>query len=82
MHETYKREGEKKFCYFVKDYVSVIFIKQKRLLLDGAWEEEEKGIECPRAAKCRKAEHNCLAIHPESGTDPFIPFTNLLRDMW
>jgi hypothetical protein len=82
MHDTYERRVEKKFCYFIKDYADAIIIYHRWMLADGTWQEEEKGIECPRAAKCRRNEHNCQAIHPESGTDPFIPFRNLLADMW
>ena len=82
MHEKYERKTERKFCYFIKDYVEPFFIVHKWMLPDGSWQQEEKSFECPRAHKCREAEHNCCAIHPESGTDPFIPFRNLLADLW
>ncbi len=82
MQETYERRGERKFCYFIKDYVTVILVWRRWMLADDTWQEEEKGVECPNAPTCRRAEHNCRAIHPDSGTDPFVPFTNLLRDLW
>ena len=82
MPENYERRSEKKFCYFIKDYVQATLVVYRWMIADNTWQENEKGIECPNARKCRRAEHNCRAIHPESGTDPFIPFTNLLRDLW
>lgn len=82
MNDDYERRVERKFCYFIKDYVYAVLIMSRWMLADGTWQEEEKDIECPNARKCRRAEHNCKAIHHESGTDPFIPFTNLLRDLW
>jgi hypothetical protein len=82
MNDTYERRGEKRFCYFIKEHVAAIFIYHRWMLGDGTWQEEEKSIECPMAAKCRKAEHNCSAIHPESGIDPFIAPRNLLADLW
>ncbi len=82
MSYTYERKSERKFCYFIKDYVDVVFVVRRHRLEDGTYEVEERGLECPRARKCRKEEHNCCAIHPKRGIDPFIPFTNLLEDMW
>lgn len=82
MFDKYERTTERKFCYFIKDYVHATLIMRRWMIADDSWQEDEKGIECPRARKCRRAEHNCRAIHPETGTDPFIPFTNLLRDLW
>lgn len=82
MAETYERNSERKFCYFIKDYVMAVKVMHRWMLPDGSWAEEEMSIECPNTRKCRRAEHNCIAIHPESGTDPFIPFRNLLADMW
>lgn len=82
MHEEYKRRIEKKLCYFIKDYVEVALVKHRWMLDDGSWQEAEVTIECPRVRKCRRAEHNCRAIHPESGADPFTPFRDLLADMW
>ena len=80
--EKYERISEKKFCYFIKDYVYATLIMHRWMIADDSWQQEEKGIECPNAKKCRRAEHNCKAVHPDGGTDPFIPFTNLLRDLW
>ena len=82
MHETYERKGERKFCYFIKDYTDAVLVIHRWLLADGTWQDAEVGIECPNVRKCRRAEHNCRAIHSETGTDPFIPFRNLLADMW
>jgi hypothetical protein len=82
MHETYERRTVRKFCYFIKDYTDAVLIVNRWMLADGTWQEEEKGFECPNIRKCRKVEHNCIAVHPDSGTDPFIPFRNLLADMW
>ena len=82
MHDTYERRGERKFCYFIKDYTNATVIYSRWMLADGTWQEEEKGIECPRAAKCRREAYNCKAIDSKNGTDPFIPFRNLLADMW
>jgi hypothetical protein len=83
MSETYERKSERKFCYFTKDYVFVVVITHRWQQIDGkSWGEEEMGFECPNARKCRRAEHNCICIHPKTGTDPFIPFRNLLADMW
>jgi hypothetical protein len=82
MTERYERKAERKFCYFIKGYVEPVFNVHRWMLADGSWQQEEKGFECPRARRCRKDEHNCIAIHPESGTDPFIPFRDLLADMW
>ena len=82
MHEKYVRKIERKFCYFIKDYVEVALVKCRWMLGDATWQEAEAGIECPRARKCRREEHNCSAIYPETGKDPFVPFRDLLRDMW
>lgn len=82
MHEKYERSIERKFCYFIKDYVEVTLVKCRWMLGDGSWQEAEAAIECRKARKCRRAEHNCMAIHPESGKDPFVLPRNLLADMW
>lgn len=82
MHETYERRGEKKFCYFIKDYVDATLIFRRWLIADGTWQEEEKGIECPLAKKCRRTRLPCSAIDPKEGTDPFIPLRDLIADMW
>jgi hypothetical protein len=83
MSDTYEKKAEKRFCYFIKGYAEVTVVKHRWLMIDGeSWAEEVMGFECPSVRKCRRAEHNCSIIHPESGTDPFIPFRNLLADMW
>lgn len=82
MAEQYERKAERKFCYFVVSYVEVTLIKRRWMLVDGVWEEEDVGVECPKARECRRQERNCLAIYPKTGADPFIPFRNPLADMW
>ncbi|MEN6519817.1 MAG: hypothetical protein ABFD46_01505 [Armatimonadota bacterium] len=82
MHDTYERRTERKFCYFIKDYVDAALVIHKWMLIDNTWQEEEVSFECRMARKCRKSEYNCQAIHPESGKDPFVPPRNLLADMW
>lgn len=82
MHEAYERRIERKFCYFIKDYVDAVIIVHRWMLADNTWQAEEAGFECPHTRKCRKAEHNCEAIHKDSGKDPFVPLRNLLADMW
>jgi len=82
MHEAYERKTERKFCYFVRDYVDAVLVIRRWMLADGTWQGEEVGIECPRAGNCRRAEHVCSAIHLDTGRDPFVPQKDLLADMW
>lgn len=82
MSDTYQRKTEKKFCYFTKGYVQAVIVRRKWRIEDGSWVEKEAGVECPNVLDCRRAERNCLVIHPKTGIDPFSPFRNLLADMW
>ena len=80
--ERYERKTERKLCYFIRNYVEVTLVKRRWMLIDNTWQEEEVAIECPRIRRCRRDEHNCRAIHSDTGVDPFTPFRDLLADMW
>jgi len=82
MNEQLARRAERKFCYFIVDYVEVTVIWRRWQLIDDSWQEEEAVIECPKARACRREERNCTCIYPDSGVDPFVPFKDLLAEMW